>query len=92
MLELALADPEAVGEADNVVDSLRDPLDPSRERSEVGDVEAPGVDPADAADRHRDPGDGANDRRVELLALLGRALLRVVELAERPPVAHRRRS
>ena len=49
----ALPEREAVAETDRA--RHRDPLEAAGERLEVGDVKAAGVDPAHAADRHRDP-------------------------------------
>ena len=64
-----------------------DALEAAAERRQVGDVQAAGVDAANAAHRDRDAIDRSQHDRVELLALLGAALLGVVELAERAPVA-----
>jgi hypothetical protein len=82
-----LAQAEAVAEADRA--GHGDSLEAARQRVEVGVVQAAGVDPAHAADRHRHPRHRPDHARVELLTLLGAALFGVVEHAERPAVAHR---
>ena len=50
-------------------------------------MKAAGVDPAGAANRDRDPRRRPHHHRIELLALLGAAHLRVVQIRERAPVA-----
>jgi hypothetical protein len=71
---------EAVHEADGSGD--RHPLEASPQRGEVGHVQPAPVDAAHAADRHGNARRGAEDGRIERLALLLGALLRIVELSE----------
>ena len=82
----ALAEREAVGQARRP--GHRHPFEGARECLEVGDVQAPRVDSADAADRDRDLRSRPDHHRVEGLALLGGALLGVVEVAEGAAIAH----
>jgi hypothetical protein len=55
-------------------------------------MEAPGVDSAHAAHRHRHPRSRAKHPWVQLLALLGASLLGVVEVGERTAIAKAERA
>jgi hypothetical protein len=100
MLDPAVADAEAVGEADEVVrvGGAGNALEGAGESGEIGDVQATRVDPPNASGGDGDPGSGAKDHREELLALLGASLLRVVEESQgaavtqaEPPVVDQNR-
>ena len=79
VLELAGGQPESVDEAGCVL--LGDRVHAVGERRDIRDVEAEAVDRPDRANRHRYAGRGPDHARIELLALIGRLLLGVVEPA-----------